>query len=140
MFRIIPEGLEYHEHVLLKDGQGIFLKPAVEKDIPIVDSFMKRLSRESLRMRFMASISEVSQSHIKDLCSSDFKERGCLLAITGEKKDSRVIGLGNYVAIGNGHTAEVAFLIEDKYQGKGISTVLIERLAGLAAANGFIDL
>ncbi len=140
MFRIIPEGLEYHEHVLLKDGQGIFLKPAVEKDIPFVDSFMKRLSQESLRMRFMASISEVSQNHIKDLCSGDFKESGCLLAIIGEKENGRVIGLGNYVAIGNGHTAEVAFLIEDKFQGKGISTIILERLAGLAAANGFIDL
>lgn len=140
MFRIIPEGLNYHEHVLLKDGQGIFLKPAVEKDIPAVSSFMKRLSRESLRMRYMASISEVSQGHIDELCSGDFKQRGCLLAITGEKKGARVVGLGNYIAIGNGHTAEVAFLIEDKYQGKGISTILLERLAGLAAANGYIDL
>ncbi len=139
MFRIIPEGLEYHEHVLLKDGQGIFLKPATEKDIPIVSSFMKRLSRESLRMRFMASIAEVSQNLIKDLCNGDFKQNGCLLAITGERKSVKVIGLGNYVAVGNGHTAEVAFLIEDKYQGRGISTILLERLAGLAAANGFID-
>ncbi len=139
MFRIIPEGLAYHEHVLLKDGQGIFLKPATEKDISIVDSFMKRISRESLRMRFMASISEVSETTIKNLCNGDFKQDGCILAITGEGEAKKVIGLGNYVATGNGHSAEVAFLIEDAYQGRGISTILIERLAGLAAANGFID-
>ena len=86
---------------------------------------MKRLSRESLRMRFMASIAEVSQNLIKDLCNGDFKQNGCLLAITGEKKSAKVIGLGNYVAVGNGHTAEVAFLIEDKYQGRGISTLIL---------------
>ena len=139
MFRIIAEGLAYQEHVLLKDGQGIFLRPATEKDIPLVGTFMKRISKESLRMRFMASISEVSPTIIKNLCSGDFKQEGCLLAITGEDKYKRVIGLGNYIATGNGHTAEVAFLIQDTYKGRGISTILLERLAGLAMANGFID-
>ena len=139
MFRIIPEGLAYHEHVLLKDGQGVFLKPATDKDILLVGNFMKRISKESLRMRFMASISEVSATTIKNLCSGDFKLEGCLLAIIGEDIYKKVIGLGNYIATGNGHTAEVAFLIEDVYQGRGISTILLERLAGLAAANGFID-
>ncbi len=139
MFRIIPEGLAYKEHVFLKDGQGIFLKPAIPEDISKVESFMTRVSRESLRMRFMASISQVSVNVIKELCSGDFKDRGCLLALTGENGDGKVIGLGNYITAGNGHTAEVAFLIEDDYQGKGIGTLILERLAGLAAANGFVE-
>ncbi len=139
MFRIIPEGLEYTEHVLLKNGQGVLFKTAKSNDIPLVESFMKRISQESLRMRFMASVSEISQKIIHELCSGDFSQSGCLLAITGEDNDTKVIGLGNYVASGNGHTAEVAFLIEDEYQGRGISTLLLERLAGIAAANGFVD-
>ena len=139
MFRIIPEGLEYTEHVLLKNGQGILFKPAKNDDISLVESFMKRISQESLRMRFMASISEVPHKVIHELCSGDFSQSGCLLAITGEDSDKKVIGLGNYIATGNGRTAEVAFLIEDEYQGRGISTLLLERLAGIAAANGFVD-
>ena len=139
MFRIIPEGLAYVEHVLLKNGQGLQFKPASKEDIPLVESFMKRISLESLRMRFMASISEIPQKIIQDLCSGDFIQSGCLLAITGEDSDEKVVGLGNYISIGNGRTAEVAFLIEDEYQGRGIGTLLLERLAGLAAANGFIE-
>ncbi len=139
MFRIITEGLTYKEHVLLKNGQGLIFRPASLSDIPKVESFMTRVSRESLRMRFMASISHVSSDVIKQLCSGDLKSSGCLLAISGDTKDSKVVGLGNYIAVGNGHTAEVAFLIEDGYQGKGIGTLLLERLAGIAAANGFIE-
>jgi acyl-CoA synthetase (NDP forming)/GNAT superfamily N-acetyltransferase len=139
MFRIIPEGLEYAEHVLLKNGQGVLFKPATSDNIPIVESFMKRISQESLRMRFMASVSEISPKVIRDLCSGDFSQSGCLLAITGEDIDPKVVGLGNYIATGNGRTAEIAFLIEDEYQGRGISTLLLERLAGLGAANGFIE-
>lgn len=139
MFRIIPEGLTYKEHVFLKNGQGLILRPASLIDIPKVESFMTRVSRESLRMRFMASLSQVSADVINQLCSGDFKSSGCLLALTGDDSDSKVVGLGNYIASGNGHIAEVALLIEDDFQGKGIGTLLLERLAGIAAANGFIE-
>ncbi len=139
MFRIIPEGLTYKEHVLLKNGQGLIFRPASLDDIPKVESFMTRVSRESLRMRFMASVSQVSADVIKQLCSGDFKSSGCLLALMGSDSDSKVVGLGNYIAGGNSHTAEVALLIEDDFQGKGIGTLLLERLAGMAAANGFIE-
>jgi acyl-CoA synthetase (NDP forming)/RimJ/RimL family protein N-acetyltransferase len=139
MFRIIPEGLDYKEHVLLKNGEGLFLRPATLNDISLVESFTKRISQESLRMRFMASVSEIPSNIIKDLCTGDFTQSGSLLAIKGDDK-SQVVGLGNYIAMGNGHSAEVSFLIEDSYQGKGISTLLLERLAGLAAANGFVEL
>ena len=139
MFRIIPEGLSYKEHVLLKDGQGLIFRPAVKDDIHSVDAFMHRISKESLYMRFMASVSVVSSNVIEDLCNGDFKTRGCLLAVLTAGKESKVVGLGNYVGMGNGRSAEVAFLIADEYQGKGISTLLLERLAGLAAANGYIE-
>ncbi len=140
MFRIIPEGLAYNEHVLLKNGQGILLKPATMNEIPLVESFMKRISQDSLRMRFMASMSTVSNKIITELCKGDFTQDGCLLALTGEDNDTKVVGLGNYISTGNGRSAEVAFLIEDEYQGRGIGTILLERLAGLAAANGIVEL
>ncbi len=139
MFRIIPEGLNYKENVILKDGQGVLFRPAFPEDKELVKSFMKRVSRESLRMRFMAAISEVPETVIEKLCKGDFRSEGCLLALVEEGEEEKVVGLGNYVGTGNGRSAEVAFLIEDDYQGKGISTLLLERLAGIAAANGYIE-
>jgi len=140
MFRIIPDGLNFREHVLLKDGQGILLRPAVPDDVPLVESFMKRISKESLRMRFMVSMNEVPRSVIEDLCNGDFMESGCLLAISSKEAEPRVIGLGNFIGMGNNRLAEVAFMTEEDYQGKGISTLILERLAGLAAAQGYVDL
>ncbi len=139
MFRIIPEGLQFKENVLLKNGQGIFLKPATPKDKDIITSFMSRISQEALRMRFMASISVVSEDIIDNLCSGDFTDAGCLLATESESDEARIVGLANYISMNNNRTAEVAFLIEDSFQGLGISTLLLERIAGLAAANGIIE-
>lgn len=139
MFRIIPEGKNFKEHVLLKDGHGILLRPAQSDDKNLIREFLSRVSGESLRMRFMASISYVSDETINTFCKNDFSDVGCILAITGEGEEDRIVGLGNYIASANGRSAEVAFLIEDEYQGKGIGTILLERLAGLAAANGFVE-
>ena len=138
MLRIIPDGLAFREHVLLRDGEGLLLRAATAADVGAVEAFMGGVSRESLRLRFMASISQVSRATILDLCSGDFSERGCVLATIVAGEVERVVGLGNYVAIGDGSTAEIAFLVADAHQGRGVSTLLLERLAGLAAANGFV--
>ncbi len=139
MFRIIPDGLQYREHVLLKDGQGVLLRAARPDDVSLVASFMKRVSKESLRMRFMVSMNEVPQSVIEDLCNGDFVESGCLLAVSSKDETERVIGLGNFIRMGN-RLAEVAFMTEEAFQGLGISTLILERLAGLAAAKGYVEL
>lgn len=140
MIRIIPEGLEFREHVLLKDGQGVLVRPARPQDVPLVEAFLAGVSRESLRMRFMASMNEVPRAEIESMCSGDFVERGCLLAILGEEDEERAVGLGTFVGMGNGRSADVAFLVADAYQGRGISTALLERLAGMAAAAGYVEL
>jgi acyl-CoA synthetase (NDP forming)/RimJ/RimL family protein N-acetyltransferase len=139
MFRIIPDGLAFKEHVLLKDGQGILLRPARPEDVPLVESFMKRVSKESLRMRFMVSMNEVPRSVVEDLCHGDFVESGCLLAVSSKGKTERIIGLGNFIRMGH-RLAEVAFMTEEAFQGLGISTLILERLAGLAAAKGYVEL
>src|SRR5262249_54581423 len=48
----------------------------------------------------------------------------------------RPIAVGSYVDLGNG-AAEAAFAVSDAFQGRGLGTILLERLAALAAANGF---
>jgi len=138
MFRIIPEGKNFSEYVLLRDGQSVCLRTATEADIPAVEAFMRGVSPESLQMRFMGAIALVSRSVIETLCSGEPGDRLSLLAVIGHEADSRVVGIGNYLSLGVGGKAEVAFLVQDEYQGRGVSTLLLERLAGIAAGHGFV--
>jgi acetate---CoA ligase (ADP-forming) len=138
MFRIIPEGKTFSEYALLRDGQSVLLRTATADDIPAVERFMQSVSPESLQMRFMAAVSYVARSMIEFMCTGDPRDRLCLLAIDGQGPDARVIGMGNYVSLGVSWKAEVAFLVHDEFQGRGISTLVLERLAGIAAAQGFI--
>ncbi len=138
MFRIIPEGRSFSEYVLLRDGQSVLLRTATRNDVPAVEELMRSVSRESLAMRFMGAVAQVSPSVIEVMCCGEPRDRLSLLAIVGHEPHSRVVGIGNYISLGMGGKAEVAFLVQDEFQGRGISTLLLERLAGIAAGNGFV--
>src|SRR5512140_1042409 len=137
MFRIIPEGRHFSEYVLLRDGQSVFLRAATPEDVPAVEALIQSVSPASLQMRFMGAVAYVPRSVIESMCAADPRDRLSVLAIVGQGADARVVGVGNYVSVGVSGKAEVAFLVQDEFQGRGISTLLLERLAGSAAGNGF---
>jgi acyl-CoA synthetase (NDP forming)/GNAT superfamily N-acetyltransferase len=138
MFRIITDARGFHEYVLLKDGQSVLLRLATAADFPAIERMLSALSPYSLRMRFMGAVAQVPKSFINSLVSDDPRDSACLLAILGEEPDYRVIGLGNYLSLGVRQTAEVAFMVADEFQGRGISSLLLERLAGIAAGAGLV--
>lgn len=138
MFRVITDARQFHEYVLLRDGQGVVLRMATPADLPAIQEMLSKVSGQSLRMRFMASMKQVPTKFIEGLCSEDPRDRACVLAVMGEGEDSKVVGFGNYVSLGAHNTADVAFIVADEFQGRGISTLLLERLAGIAAGVGFV--
>ena len=138
MFRIIPDGKSFSEYALLRDGESVLLRVATPEDIPAVEALMRGVSRESLQMRFMGAVAYVSRSAIEFMCGGEPRDRLSLLAIVGQEPGERVMAIGNYISLGVGGKAEVAFLVHDEFQGRGISTLLLERLAGIAAGYGFI--
>ncbi len=138
MFRIIREWQNYHEHVLLRDGSGVTLRIATREDMASVEGLINKVSDESRYFRFMAGVNYVSKSIIEEMCVNEPREQASLLAIVGGDSSERVVAIGNYVSLAVRNAAEVSLLVDDDYQGKGVGTLLLERLAGIAAANGFV--
>jgi acetate---CoA ligase (ADP-forming) len=138
MFRIIPDGRNFSEFALLRDGGSVLLRTSTTADIEAVEALMISCSRQSLQMRFMGAVAYVARSIIEIMCTGEPNDRLSLLAIVGQEPDFRVVGIGNYISMGVNGKAEVAFLVNDEYQGRGISTLLLERLAGIAAGYGFV--
>lgn len=139
MFRIIRDWQGYHEHVLLRDGSGITLRLATPADTTAVESLVGSVSEESRYFRFMAGVNYVSRSIIDSMCVNNPADSASLLAILGGNTHGKVIGIGNYISLSVRNAAEVSFLVSDEHHGKGIGTLLLERLAGIAAANGFVE-
>ena len=119
--------------VLLKDGRTALLRRASKKDLPLFVEFLRRLSPTSLRLRFFSPISPEKAAELL-LSAKPEDEKVTLVVLLGEPP--RIVATGEYVRVKGEDTAEVAFLVDDAFQGKGLGTLLLERLALIAAKRG----
>jgi acetyl coenzyme A synthetase (ADP forming)-like protein len=122
--------------LIMRDGSTAAIRPAVPDDAAAMTQFFARLSPESRRRRFF-SLSGPSAELVHALCDSDDPQKQVTLVITRRSAESEVIvAMGSYMARSR-ITAEVAMAVEDRYQGQGLGTQLLERLALIAIRNGF---
>ncbi|GIW34623.1 GNAT family N-acetyltransferase [Meiothermus sp.] len=120
--------------ILLKDGRTATLRPAKPEDRPLFVEFLERLSPQARTFRFF---SEVRPETAADLLlrKPPDEDKVTLVVLSGDPE--RIIATGEYVQEGPGSTsAEVAFLVDDWYQGKGLGSLLLERLALIGVQRG----
>jgi acetyl coenzyme A synthetase (ADP forming)-like protein len=117
--------------VVLRDGSTMRLRAPASGDAEPVLRFLRGLSDESLYRRFHGHPS-VDERLIGPMLDPDWIERG---ALVGTHTDE-VVALASYVRLRDLRSAEVAFAVADDFQGHGIATRLLERLAELAASVG----
>ncbi len=120
--------------ILLKDGRTATLRPARPEDRELFIEFLKRLSPQARTYRFFSEIQpEVAADLL--LRKPEGEDKVTLVVLTGDPE--RIIATGEYVQEGPGATsAEVAFLVDDWYQGRGLGSLLLERLALIGVRRG----
>jgi len=105
----------------------------------MMQQFVDRLSPEARRHRFFSE-SAPSTDLVAALCDSSKPRIQLTLIVTRIWEGKlRIIAAGSYWAK-NEHTAEVAMAVDDEFHGKGLGTLLLERLAFIAIRQGFANL
>lgn len=129
-----PQGAPSSGGVILRDGSTATLRPAAVDDHRLLQRFLARISPESYGRRFFGETPfEVAATRM--LAPEPVEEKLVLFVLAGEP--SHIIATGEYVRAGpDADTAEVAFLVDDAFHGKGLGTLILERLALVAARHG----
>ena len=118
---------EWEADVLLSDGGVAHLRPIRPSDADRLIAFYDRVSPESKYLRFFAAYPRLSDRDVKRFTEVDYVDRVAFIITLGDD----MIAVGRYDRIEDDH-AEVAFLIEDAHQGRGIAQLLLEHLAQAA--------
>lgn len=126
--------LPAEQMVTLRDGTPVRVRPIRPDDAPRLIEFHSRLSMNTTRLRFFTPMKSLSATFAEHLCTVDFKKR-CAFVISPLDSDS-IHAVGRYEAESR-HSAEVAFVVEDSFQGKGIGTILLDRLVEHARTKGY---
>jgi len=123
----------YESDILLRDGSTLHLRPIRAEDAAGLIAFHKRLSPRSIYFRFFSPLPELDEERAKTLATVNYHDTFALVGELG----GRLVGVARYYRDEKAHDrAEVAFLIEDALQGRGIATRMLERLAEIAREKG----
>jgi acyl-CoA synthetase (NDP forming)/GNAT superfamily N-acetyltransferase len=119
--------------VLLSDGSTVHVRQISPNDADRVVAMHARFSERTRYLRFFAPYPRIPQRDLRRFVNVDHRDREALVVAVGDD----LIAVGRYDRLGSGAPdAEVAFVVEDRYQGRGVGSMLLEHLAAAAARVG----
>ncbi|HVA03729.1 MAG TPA: GNAT family N-acetyltransferase [Acidimicrobiales bacterium] len=118
--------------VLLTDGSTAHVRAIAPHDEPAVRALYSRLSHETIVLRYFGPHPQLSSKEIEALIHPDGVDVVVLIA----EVHDLIVAVAQYYREPGRDDAEVAFLVDDSYQGHGIGTILLEHLAGEARRHG----
>jgi RimJ/RimL family protein N-acetyltransferase len=120
----------------LSDGTRLRIRPVEPADKPRLEAALARLSRESIRRRFLAAKPSLSAAELRYLTEVDGSQHIALVAVL-DKDPDRIAGVARCVRTDpGGEQAEFAIVVGDELQGRGLGSALAVALAARARAAG----
>src|SRR4051794_34313082 len=120
---------QVREDVVLRDGSTLRLRPTSAADAAALLAFFERLSPDTRHLRFQGGV-RIDAATIAPFLRSDGNEALSLVAeLAGPQASPQIVAIGTFVRLRDASRAEVAFVVADELQRRGIGSRLLERLA-----------
>lgn len=124
-----------HGGLILRDGSTASIRTICPEDRELMRDFFSTLSPESRYRRFFTMALPALET-LDEMATAHEPEKRFVLVVTRELEGrTLVIGTGSYHRLDD-RTAEVAMAVDDRYQGLGLGSQLLERLAVIALQHG----
>ena len=131
-----PAPKPFPEHwladVLATDGGVVHLRPIKPSDAEKLVAFHAKLSERTRYLRYFGPYPQMSERDVQRSTNVDHHNRVAFVALLGDE----IVAVGLYEGVPGSTVAEVAFVVADNHQGRGLGSILLEHLAGAAAENG----
>jgi RimJ/RimL family protein N-acetyltransferase len=124
----------------LKDGTPVTVRAIRPDDKNRIVEAFKNLDPESIYSRFFYRKRDLTDEDLKIITEVDFENAVALvLTIPAGDRGETIIGVGRYIMYNSSdalRSAEIAFTVEEDYQGQGIASGLLRHLIGIAREKG----
>jgi acyl-CoA synthetase (NDP forming)/GNAT superfamily N-acetyltransferase len=132
-----PDGVpappaHWEADVVAADGGTVHLRPICPEDADGLNGLMERSSDQTRYYRFFGPIKRLSHRDLHRFTHVDHDARVAFVVLLGDQ----IVAVGRYDRLPGTTDAEVAFLVEDAHQGRGLGSVLLEHLAAAGRERG----
>jgi acyl-CoA synthetase (NDP forming)/GNAT superfamily N-acetyltransferase len=127
---------DFPEHweadVVLSDGGTVHLRPITPDDAERLLAFHGRLSERTRYFRYFGPYPRMPKRDVERFSTVDHRDRVALVASLGDD----IVAVGRFDRLAAGDSAEIAFVVQDGHQGRGLGSILLEHLAAAARERG----
>ena len=129
-----PEELEHSD--VLRDGTEIFFRPVKPTDEPTISKMLYSLSEASVRTRYMTRTMTFPHKDVQALANIDYRRNLCIVGTVPGVSGEQVVAMAQYFLDPKSYAAEVAFVVKDEWQRKGMGTFLLHYITQIARQRG----
>jgi RimJ/RimL family protein N-acetyltransferase len=135
----MQDAAKYDKTETLKNGTAVTIRAITPADKDRLSEAFHNLEAESVYTRFFHHKKTLTEAELTAATEVDFEKVVALVATVGKGDDEVIIGAGRYVSFGDARSlpsAEVAFTIEEDYQGQGLASRLLGHLVAIGREKG----
>ncbi|MHC4259303.1 MAG: GNAT family N-acetyltransferase [Planctomycetota bacterium] len=129
-----PPGLR--TSCVLDDGTQIGFRPMHPTDERRMRGLFYSLSPESVYYRFMSHLTRIPQKEAQNFLYTDYRNDMAIVGTLLEAHGEDIVAIGRYYLDPRTNRAELAFIVRDQWQNRGIGTFLLRYLITIAKRNG----
>jgi RimJ/RimL family protein N-acetyltransferase len=121
---------------LLSDGTQVTIRPIAPGDKQELQDGLHRLSEQAVQQRFLVPKIRFTKAELRYLTEVDGHDHVALV-VESDRWPGWIVAVARYVRLNDDpDTAEAAIVVADALHGRGLGTLLANRLADAAAAHG----
>ncbi len=127
---------DVHLRQMFKGGVDIRFRPIKPSDEEEMRRLFYRFSDEAVYYRYFSRIKTMPHQQMQDYVNIDCNTTLSIVGVAGSAEEERIVAEARYVGEISSSTADIAFVVDDDYQGIGIGSFLFKLIADSARTNG----
>jgi acetyltransferase len=131
-----PYPLSYRTRETLKDGSQILTRPIHPEDAPLLLELFHRLSEETIYFRFLTNLKSLPPELLRDFTNIDYDQSVAMVALRDSELGKSILGVCRIMRTAGSKRGEIAIVVDDAWQGKGIGSILMRRAMNTAKELG----
>jgi acyl-CoA hydrolase len=129
-----PDELEHYD--TLNDGTEIFFRPVKPVDESALTEMLYSLSIDSVEKRYFTHTKKFPHKDVQRLTNLDYNQDVAIVGVVPSPCGEDIVAIAQYFLTSETKAAEVAFIVQDEWQDKGMGTHLLSYLTKIALTNG----
>ncbi|HEC03572.1 MAG TPA: GNAT family N-acetyltransferase, partial [Phycisphaerales bacterium] len=129
-----PHELEHYD--TLHNGAEIFFRPVKPTDEPALSEMLYSLSERSVQTRYMTHTMTFPHKDVQQLTNIDYRQDISIVGTVPGASGDEIVAIAQYFLDPKTLRAEVAFIVQDEWQQKGMGTLLLKYITDIARKRG----